>query len=199
MKKSRLAALFVGSALVGASLAVAGPATASNWAGGPTGDTGCDMPNVADSANHGYYYSSISSGNTSALNWARTNVVDPTDVNTFNDSLTSTTDVVVYNGNYNGTCGYSWYTSSNTSGIVGMVECESTTGSDKCESWTMRLQKPFTDVVASDWRQALAVHESGHTLGLLHRTSGATVMRTGYPKPSRYFDTHDANHINGYY
>lgn len=105
----QLRALFV-AALVGASLSLASPVTATNFSGA-TGLTGCYDNNKADSAAHGFFYVSMSPRNASATDWARTYVLDPTDVNTYSDSNTSTTDVLVHDGYYSTLCGFTWYQS----------------------------------------------------------------------------------------
>lgn len=63
------------------------------------------------------YYDSLDSDVSAAFDWARTNVVDPTDINTWNDSLSSYTDVVDLDRHYTGSfCGLAWYSSSNPFG-----------------------------------------------------------------------------------
>ncbi|WP_309066442.1 hypothetical protein [Microbacterium sp.] len=188
--------MFIGAALAGALLGGAS-AEATNWSGA-TSYVGCHQLNKADSAAHGYYYSSLNSANTAAMNWARVNVIDPTDVNTYNDAHNAQTDVVVFDGNFATYCGLSWYSSTNTSGIVGLATCVSLSGAS-CEQHQIYLHEPWTSSKPADFLQALASHESGHTLGLAHRSSGSTSMQVGYPKPSRYYDGHDWSHLNAAY
>lgn len=179
-------------------LSFASPVSATNWSGA-TGDTGCNEPNKADSAAHGFAYVSMSPRNAGAMDWARANVLDPTHINTYSDSHTGTTDVVVYDGYYSTLCGLQWYAGPGTQGVVGLADCQSLSGT-ACESFDVFMNQYFTDVSALDYVQALAAHEAGHTLGLLHRTSGNTVMQQGYPKPSRFFDDHDRDlHLNVHY
>ena len=156
---------------------------------------------MADSAAHGFYYVSMSPRNASAMDWARTNVLNPTHINTYSDSLTSTTDVVVDDGYYTVLCGLPWFhPDSSPEGVVGLAYCHSLTGWNACEQFRLYMNQYFTDISALDWVQALAVHEAGHTLGLMHRSSGNAVMQQGYPKPSRYFDDHDGDlHLNIHY
>lgn len=188
------------AAAVCAWLSFAGPVSASNWSGA-TGGTGCTANNRADSAAHGFYYVSMSPRNAGAMDWARTNVLDPTHINTYSDSNTSTTDVVVSDDYYSTLCGFTWFNpASSPNGVVGLAACESLSWGDTCESFNVFMNQYFTDISALDYVQALAAHEAGHTLGLLHRTSGNTVMQQGYPKPSRFFDDHDRDlHLNIYY
>lgn len=196
--KSRIVTLFALSMLVGAGLAIATPAAATNWSGA-TGATGCTAVNKADSPAHGFYYLNLTSSNATAMNWARTNVLDPTDINTYYDTYTSITDVVVMDNYWTSAdCGFSWWTNPVAGGVVGAAVCKSLSGSS-CEQFWLYMNQYWTDASANDWVQAMAAHEAGHTIGLLHRTSGTTVMQSGYPKPSRYFDTHDTNHVNSNY
>ncbi len=132
------------------------------------------------------------------MDWARTNVLDPTHINTYSDAHTSTTDVVLYDGYYSALCGFTWF-SPTSGGTVGLAACQSLSWGDTCEQFNVYMNKYFTDISPLDSVQALAAHEAGHTLGLMHR-SGNTVMQQGYPKPSRFFDDHDRNeHLNVHY
>lgn len=193
----RLAAIFVGAVIAGALLLAPPSASATNWSGA-TSYTGCNELNKADSAAHGFFYSSLNSVNAAAMNWARVNVIDPTDVNTYNDAHTATTDVVVFDGNFANYCGFSWWTSSSSGGTVGLATCVSLSGAS-CEQHQVYMHEPFTTSVPNDYVQALASHEAGHTLGLAHRTSGSTAMQKGYPKISRYYDSHDWGHLSAAY
>lgn len=104
---------------------------------------------------------------------------------------------MVFDGNFTNYCGLSWYSATNP-GTVGLATCVSLSGAS-CEQHQVHLHEPWTTTVPTDYLQALAAHESGHTLGLAHRSSGSTSMQTGYPKPSRYYDSHDWSHLNAAY
>lgn len=64
---ARLVAVFVAAAVVGAVMWGAPSAEATNFSGA-TSYTGCNELNKADSAAHGYFYSSLNSANTAAMN-----------------------------------------------------------------------------------------------------------------------------------
>lgn len=192
----QLRALFVAAVVVGA-LSLAPPVRATNFSGA-TGLTGCEYNNKADSAAHGFFYVSMSPRNASATDWARTYVLDPTDVNTYSDANTSTTDVLVHDGYYSTLCGLTWFHPSTGSGVVGLAICGSLSGS-ACEQFRVYYNQYFTDIADLTDVRGLATHEAGHTLGLLHRT-GNTAMQTGYPKPCLCFDpNHEVLHLNSAY
>jgi len=128
----------------------------------------------------------------------RTYVLDPTDVNTYSDANTSTTDVLVHDGYYSTLCGLTWFHPSTGSGVVGLAICGSLPGS-ACEQFRVYYNQYFTDIADLTDVRGLATHEAGHTLGLLHRT-GNTAMQTGYPKPCLCFDpNHEVLHLNSNY
>lgn len=188
---------FLGSAILGFSMVSATPANASNWSGA-TGVGGCYVIK-ADSAEHGFYYSWLTSGTAAAMDWSRTNVVNPTKINTWFDGNNAQTDVIVVDAYYGGSiCGTTWYTDTSNRGIVGLAYCESLSGSS-CEQFTVYVNLSWSEDQAPDHVQALASHEIGHTIGLEHRYSGNTAMRRGYPKASRYYDAHDWGHLNANY
>lgn len=192
----QLGAILVAALVVGAFLLLASPVNATNFSGA-TGLTGCYDNNKADSAAHGYV--SMSPRNASATDWARTYVLDPTDVNTYSDSNTSTTDVLVHDGYYSTLCGFTWFNpASSPGGVVGLAVCGSLSGT-ACEQFRVYYNQYFTDIANLSDVRGLATHEAGHTLGLLHRT-GNTAMQTGYPKPCLCFDpNHDVLHLNSSY
>ncbi len=170
-------------------------ASATNWSGA-SGGTGCNAVNRT----FDYYlilqYSSLTSNMTSATNYARTNAIDPTDIDTVLSS--SNPDVSLVDADFSAVCGYTWWTSS-TSGVVGLATCNSLVLSS-CKHHTVYYHQPFTDATTTANRRGLACHEVGHTLGLLHR-SGTSCMPQGYPKPAlTYEHSHEVlGHINPNY
>ncbi|MGH9156713.1 MAG: hypothetical protein ACRD1K_12955 [Acidimicrobiales bacterium] len=166
-----------------------------------TGDTGCSTANSADSASHGFYYDPGLTGNmAAATNWARSNVIDPTDINTFDvGTVAFDTDVVVYDQDYTTYCGYSWH-SPGGSGVVGLNKCVllATNPANACEKNEIRYDESFTNSTTSDNRNGLACHENGHALGLAHVSSGSCMV-TFYPKPLGYSAHEVFDHINAMY
>ncbi|WP_203906423.1 zinc-dependent metalloprotease family protein [Rhizocola hellebori] len=173
------------------------PANADNYSG-QTGDTGCTGLNEADNATHSFHYVDLTQHMTDATNWARTNNLNPTDINTTYDStLDSLTDVVVRDVHYVDYCGYDWLQPGG-SGVVGLATCDSLSPSGQCEQHTVRYNLNFTESTPQSNERGLACHELGHTLGLQH-TTGNTCMQTGYPKPVNDYSNHDRTHIANNY
>ena len=142
----------------------------------------------------------MSPRNASATDWARTNVLNPTDINTYSDSYSATTDVIVQDGYYSTLCGFTWFhPTSSPNGAVGLAMCDDLSGS-ACEQFLAYYNQYFTDISDLSYVRSLAAHESGHTLGLLHHRTGTTVMQQGYPKPCICFDpNHEVVHLNSNY
>ncbi|MEV6965877.1 matrixin family metalloprotease [Hamadaea sp. NPDC051192] len=179
------------------SLGPVSPA-AANFSGA-TGATGCNDLNKADNATHSFHNVDLSTAMVNATSWARTNNVDPTDINTTTDpSLDGLTDVVVRDRYYVDFCGHDWYRSSTNGGVVGLATCDDTNSADECEQHTVRYNNYFVDNTSLTNERGLACHEIGHTLGLAHRTS-KSCMQQGYPKPLNNYSAHDAEHINNNY
>lgn len=194
----------VGRVLVGLGatwlVALPGTAYAGNFAGGPTGGYGCESPNVADNANHYVWYNAVHPDTAQALQSTRSDSYDPTDVNTFVDSAwTSTTDMVAHDADYTGNfCGYTWMrTSSDGPGyIAGYTICQSLSGS-ACQQFYIYFDNDYMGPRTAAQEKALACHEFGHNLGLLHSSSGCMVDPLN---GSTGIVAHDINeHLNVYY
>ena len=188
---------FVASAALVLVLTSSLPASANNYSG-QTGITGCTGLNEADNATHTFNYADLSAHMTSATNWARTNAVNPTDVNTSYDStLDKLTDVVVRDRHYVDYCGNDW-AQPGRAGLVGLATCDRLTSSGKCEQHTVRFNLNFTESTSVSNQRSLACHEIGHTLGLAH-TTAASCMKQGYPNPSTNYSDHDRAHLASNY
>lgn len=178
------------------ALAVTGGvvAQASNWAGA-TGNTGCTTLNMADNGDHTYYYSDLTVAMSAAVTWTRFNNLNPTDMNSSGTtSPTSNTDVIVYDNNYTDYCGYTW--NGPGSGVVGLVQCVSTTSNSRCQKHEMRFDTSYTSGASTTNQRSLACHENGHTIGLAHYSSGCMTQSIS---GSTTYTQHDINHINAAY
>ena len=166
---------------------------------GATGKDDCSNVNRADNRTHTFFYSGLTTAMRDQTDWARTQVYDPTDVNTSLDARTSTTDVVVFDANYTDYCGATWHNPTTGEGVVGQGRCVSLTGAGSCEQFELRYDTSFTDTTTVANRRGLACHEMGHTLGLMHRSSSSnSCMRQGYPKPQN-LDAFDRAQLNAAY
>jgi hypothetical protein len=135
--------------------------------------------------------------NVTAFNNARASRVNPTNVNTAG-ATQSTADVVVQDANYSSCCGYTWDTNATdeADGVVGLAKCNSIwTGpfSNFCNQHGIYVDTSFT-TPKPEYRENLATHEIGHTLGRYHEAD--CVMRQGYPKPRNGFSLHSTGELN---
>jgi hypothetical protein len=197
--RARLMAVVALSALI--AIGIPGEAGASPfyWRTGATGCTG--GLNSADSAAHGFWYSTdLSYAMATASNYARS-VIDTTDLTTFSVStLAFDTDVPVYDQDYSTWCAISWHPS--TGGAVGLATCVSlaTHPANACEKADVRFDQSFTDWTSSSERFQLACHEFGHTLGLGHVTTNDTCMKgIGFSGTAHYSSHEVSVHINPNY
>lgn len=173
-----------------------GPARADNFAG-PTSATGCTMLNMADNYEHTYYYSGLTSAVSAALDWTRTNNLDPTEMTSVTvSSVTAATDVVAYDADYTTYCGYTWNGSGGST--IGLVTCVSLSGST-CEKHELRFDTSYTSGATVTNRRSLACHENGHTVGLAHRASSDSCMPATLNGVTQYSPSHDVPHINAWF
>lgn len=178
---------------------VAPPAIAGNFTGA-NGRTGCSNGspvNMADNRDHYFWYENVTSAVSSAVNYTRTNVYNPTVINTHNDSSNkSTTDVVVRDEDYSTYCGYSWHGSGGS--LWGLTTCDSTNSASECEKHTVRYDLSYFNAAGTTDERGLACHETGHTLGLTHRDTDSRCMKTFGPYPTTLAG-HDVNHLTNNY
>jgi hypothetical protein len=187
---------------LGSTLLATTPASATNFSG-ITGLTGCDELNQADNATHNFEYIDLNADNTAATNWVRTNVIDPTVINTSIDSTPDEhTDVNVIDRYYTDYCGYNWYTSS-SGGTIGATKCDLLSSTNRCDRHSVRYSNYWTDIASNTGRRWLACHENGHGLGLLHRYENADgCMSPSYVDASTStvaYSLHDKAHLSSAY
>lgn len=174
-------------------VAFGGAAQANNWSGA-TGNTGCTSTlNMADNADHTFYYDSVVNPSETAADGARQDNLNPTDINTSKlGSPSPSTDVVLYDQYYTDFCGLPW------SGLSGFTMCVSTNGASECEKHEVRFNLAAIDGLNPGNDKSLACHEFGHSVGLKHRSAGAD----GCMDPDHYYAGyagHDEDHINANY
>lgn len=190
-------ALLMLLSLPGALALLASPAQADNWSGA-TGVNGCAF-NMADNRDHFFYYRNILADTQTAVSWSRKNNLDPTVVNTYNESngLNNSTDVVVHDEDYEGTiCGTTWQSDPNTiQGTRGAARCWYLTSAGKCDQYYVEFDLDYMGPRSAEAEAKLACHELGHTLGLTHRTMDTSCMQSGATTANRWFDDHDRGHL----
>lgn len=169
--------------LVVASLVVGGP-TALAWANHFGHSQGCCY--FADNANHTFFYDALSVANISAVDWARTNDLDPTHMYSTlqTGSYNSDTDVLVGDGNY---------TSGTYAPYAGYWQCTALLSDyATCGQGQLTINTRYGNAT-----YGVACQEIGHSTGLDHSTNSASCMYN--PTPPSRFDAHDVSHINGKY
>jgi hypothetical protein len=172
-------------------------AQAGHFSGANSG-TGCFAVNMADNNTHSFFYTAaVPQYMRDAINAARAESYDPTDINTVTSTdANSGTDVVTYQQDYSTWCGGTWHPAG---GTVAHTQCVSIVASNgRCQKHEMRFDESFVSITSSALRKHVACHESGHTLGLNHRTSSsASCMWTG--STYTYIDQHDRDALNANY
>lgn len=176
------------------------PAAQAGHFFGATYGTGCVNGNRADNNTHSFYYTDgVGTHMRAALNASRSQNYDPTDVNTVTSTdPNSSTDVVVYQLDYSDFCGFDWHPSARGAGTAAAEQCVSIVASNgRCQKAEMRFDTSFLQVYG--WlRPNLACHETGHTLGLAHRTgTPASCIWSGSTYET--IDQHDRDAINANY
>lgn len=194
----RRARTFV-STVVGAATIVTlvGPGAGATNFSGSSGGTGCYANNMQDSSLMTYYKQSLTTKMSNAVTDTVTNDVGPTTMSSsLLTSSNSATDVIYNDGDYSTYCGFDWHPDDASDGfVIGIATCQSLAGTD-CEQFHVYFDTSFTDNINDDFARTLACHETGHTVGLLHRESTGC-MPANVPSNAHFFNTHDrTEHIN---
>lgn len=178
------------------------PAQAGNFSGATYATAASCNVNMADNRDHFFWYSNITSPTQIAVAWSRANNLDPTEMNTYNESngFSNSTDVVVYDEDYSGTfCNKTWIDDPNvmTNRLFAAVRCAYLTSVGKCDQYYVDFDNDFMGPRSAEAEAKLACHELGHTLGLMHRTMNTSCMIDPWDDnaANRYYDGHDRAHI----
>lgn len=182
-------------ALIGV-FALSGPASAGF--SGANGTANCSDLNMADNADHSYFYRDLRSDTVAAMTWTRLNNMDPTDINTtLMSSENSQTDVIVVDNYMTTECGKAWF--SQGGGVLASTSCHSIVSTWACDQHFVRVDLGAMDSITINGQRQLACHENGHTVGLTHSDATATCMYGGYPLLSMYYNSTDIAAINANY
>jgi len=170
------------------------PPAHANWFG-ITGVAGlCVGGNITDNHDMYFAYTDTTTALTNAANWTRTNLMNPTDLNTFTvSSPTDHTDVVVLDRYYDNYCDFPWTKDGNI-GLRGFTSCEVESSTHRCDQQVVRISDYSLDLFTTDGDRTLVCHEFGHAIGLKHRDNPGC-MKNGDFGESHYTD-HDRAHIN---
>jgi hypothetical protein len=145
-----------------------------------------------------FSYVDVSSQMSDASNWVRTNLVNPTALNSYYTAdHTELTDMLARDQYYTDYCetqlGQRWTTDGHL-GLQGFATCNTVSPSGRCEQGTYRISRYVWDNRTIQYRRTIACHEIGHLIGLKHRSGSLGCMpgnRDGLPA----YTTHDRAHF----
>lgn len=164
---------------------------------GSSGNFGCDGGiNMSDNGTQYYWYDSLTQNVSGAQNYTRNNVYDPiSSINTVDDSGEySSTDAIIRDQDYTDYCGKNWH----PNGVIGATQCNGLNIDRECESHVIRYDTSYSDDASDFARRSLACHETGHSLGLQHRSTDSKCMESGSNQATD-LSSHDINHLNNNY
>lgn len=152
-------------------LGISAPSQATNFSGATT--SGCNAVNMADDFHHTYFYDSLTQRVQGGMEAVRVNLLDPTRMGTVVLSAPSgLTDVIVHDEDYVKRCGIANWDDP-TGNIWGMAPCVSITSDGRCESHFADFDLSDIPNMTNVEVNAVACHETGHTVGLEHPESDA--------------------------
>lgn len=176
-----------------------------SWAGmagtsGATANCGGSPPTPGDPiATDNYEHTVFRDGGLTALmNNASTdrlnNQFNPLDIDViYLGSVSSTTDLVLYDQDYSTYCGLTWGTG--TGQIAGLSSCVSRNNVGECEKNEVRYDEGQTNAYNDFQRRSLACHEIGHSIGLVHVDEGCMTL----PANTDGLSWGDADSINWWF
>jgi hypothetical protein len=179
----------------------------ANWSGATgvagnseTDGTACiNQVNMTDNKDIGIYYPSSGSPDlVNATNWVRTQLLNPTAIDTsLAAAHTEVTDVVVSDAYYTSICeqdvGMKWTPAGN---LIGLEQCEVALANGRCGHAIVRISRYILDSYNNDGDRLVACHEVGHAIGLTHRPTGDGCIQESPLLGSTYYTPHDLAHFN---
>jgi len=205
MHRRRSRALTVGAVALGTALQPFGTAPSANFGSTACGGTPRTCVSVANNSVHAVRFASLGEVPyiADATQWALTYQYNPTDLLAYRDDLDPYPDVVASDSNFG------------NNGLVAWVECPTDntgeSGTDpyrSCRGQRLRYNSWFwlydTAYDTQAGRRKIACHELGHTLGLrhwdqYHTGTGSCMYNPPVDATVEGLNTHDRDHINGYY
>jgi hypothetical protein len=161
--------------------------TASNF--GPQGDCGDGYCCVcyANNKKHKIWQPNLNESLEDSMDWVRTNIYAPTDLEVPKVGEHGNSDVAAYSADYG------------DSGWYGIVDCIDYASRSTCAHWHLHVNEHYGPY-SEHSRRAISCHEYGHTVGLQHTGDARSCMVTLHPSqiPLR-LRRHDRRHINGRY
>jgi hypothetical protein len=188
--------------ILSVGLVFAPVANAGNWFGNSGYSAVCaTWGNMTDNKDVYFSYIDPSADLSQATNWVRSNLLNPTSLDTFYVSdPTDATDVIMRDRYYTDWCedtlGVQW-TTNGVTGLMGFAACYRTTGGGRCDQQVVRISNHWFDNRGDAGDRWLVCHEVGHAIGLRHRDTGQGCMLNTGEVGSREYTDHDrSQHIN---
>ncbi|MGQ0466115.1 MAG: hypothetical protein ACT4QG_12420 [Sporichthyaceae bacterium] len=162
---------------------------------------------MQDNASMTWYRQNLTTKMFGAVAEALADAVDPLPkIAVLNESAspTSITDVIYHDGNYETLCGRDWHPDDlldlDFGFTVAIANCQTLSGS-KCDQSEVRFDDSYfqQSSVSIGEAEGYSCHETGHTLGLLHRNTDGGCMTDPPPQSPSLFSQHDIAHINANY
>lgn len=134
----------------------------------------------------------------SAVSYALNTDIVPTDIQLAAEDNTpdGNTDVIYYDNYYTTYCGLNWGNPYSPS-ILGATICQTLSGS-KCQQSFILFSEYYATASSVAYHRSIACHETGHSVGLLHRADSTGCM-TSSPGLMPLYTPHDIVHINANY
>lgn len=201
MKLSAIVRFVIALAATVLPVAVYAAPAHANWFGATGLSGACSSANITDNKSVTFVWIDLQTDVHDAAGYTRTQLLDPTDLDTsVVDTQTDQTDVVVLDRYYTDYCeaelGVQWTTDAHT-GLFGLESCGhlgANTG-DRCGQASVRVSNVYTDYHSDPSDRYLLCHEIGHAIGLRHRHASGCMENCAEASAASYTQ-HDIDHFN---
>lgn len=192
--------LVAGIVLATQLLTAAPSAEANNWYGNTGYVAACPLNgNMTDNKDVYFWNEDLVADHSSAVAWTRTNLLNPTSLDTFPAATIGGADVVSRDRYYTDWCvGYfGEWTTDGVYGTVGITACYATVANGRCDQQVIRISNVWFDHWGTKGDRFAVCHEIGHAIGLVHRNTGQGCIWTGVGISTlNNYTAHDLNHFN---